>query len=267
MLRLGLIRGAGFDLWRAGGGCHAAWLAASNRRMGLAERIELTLDRASAQNARLVVVNSEMAGRSLQEHYGVSQDRIRLVRNGVDLARFRPAPGRGRPGPCPRLLFLGNGWSRKGLSTALAAVARLPRAQLTVMGSERRPARWKAEAEALGIADRVRFLGPCADPAGALIAHDALLHPTRYDSAANVCLEALACGLPVLTSALDGASEILPERAWVVADPTDAAAFAEAVERALQLGGQGASARAAAEGWAAHSSYERMRSILTELSP
>lgn len=259
---VGMVRAPGFDVWRAGGGCHADWLAAAQRRITAAERIDLHLDRQAARTARRVVVNSTLGGDGLQARYGVAADRIRLIRNGVDLDRFHPRPhARARS-----VVFLGNGWRRKGLSTAILAMQALPEATLDIWGSEARPGRWRAQVQQLGMTDRVRFCGPCPDPAATLPGYDAMVLPTRYDPLANVCLEALACGVPVVTSARNGAAELSPDPGWVVADPSDALAFAHALERALQSRQAASVARAAAEAHPAAAAFDRFRSLLVEPS-
>jgi glycosyltransferase involved in cell wall biosynthesis len=106
------------------------------------------------------------------------------------------------------------------------------------------------------VASRVRFLGPRADPEALLAAADALLLPTRFDAFANASLEAAASGIPVVTSAANGAAEVLGHAALVVADPGDVAGFARALDvlsDPAARASRGASARRAAErrGWPA----------------
>jgi glycosyltransferase involved in cell wall biosynthesis len=86
---------------------------------------------------------------------------------------------------------------------------------------------------------------------------DALLLPTRYDAFANVCLEAAAAGLPVVTSGANGAAEIACDAGIVVDDPEDVAGFARALDRLAEPSARsalGKAARAIAErhGWDAH---------------
>ena len=89
---------------------------------------------------------------------------------------------------------------------------------------------WRREAERLGIADRVEFKGAAPDLAPLLRDADALLLPTRYDAFANVCLEAAASGIPVVTTASNGSAELLREAGIVVDDPDDAGALAAALD-------------------------------------
>ena len=63
-------------------------------------------------------------------------------------------------------------------------------------------------AKDLGLSDRVRFVGYCPDVRDAYFASDFLVHPTFYDPCSNVVLEALACGLPVITTRDNGAAEL-----------------------------------------------------------
>jgi UDP-glucose:(heptosyl)LPS alpha-1,3-glucosyltransferase len=92
-------------------------------------------------------------------------------------------------------------------------------------------------AASLGVGDRVRFAGPVQDISTWYAAADLLLLPTVYDPFANVCLEALACGVPVVTSAANGAAEILTEETGVVVEAaSDVAGFAAAVDTVLGWG-------------------------------
>ncbi len=86
-------------------------------------------------------------------------------------------------------------------------------------------------ARRLGVAERVSFLGHEPDLSSLYRRADGLLLPTRYDAFANVCLEASASGLPVVTSATNGSAEILGSGALVVDDPEDHGGFAEAIDR------------------------------------
>ena len=252
---LGFVRGGAPTIYRAGGGCHAAFLERTGRR-GPSERLEAWLDRSVVQAAGRVVVNSRMAGEELARLYGLSASRTHLIYNGVDLDRFRP----GQRGTA--IGFLGTGFRRKGLETALRAVARVPGAELVVMGRDPNPARYARLAGALGIAQRVRFLGAVDQPEAVLRTLGVMVLPTRYDPFANACLEAMACGVPVVTSAANGAAEVLPEPWLSVADPADDAAFAAALVRALQDRGLGARCRDVAERLPAAGAFQKLHDLI-----
>ena len=109
----------------------------------------------------------------------------------------------------PLFLFVGSGFERKGLAVALKALARLPQGNLLVIGRDRHVARYQRLADDLGLAARVQFLGALPDVRPYYGAADALVLPTLYDPFPNVALEAMACGLPVVTSTTSGAAELI----------------------------------------------------------
>ncbi len=236
------------DIYRAGGGCHAAYLArrhspraARFRRATPRHAVLLWIEgRVFRDPKQWIQCNSHMVRRELARNYAVPDARLVVLYNGVDLERFHP---RRRESDGARLrreigarespvwLFAGSGFQRKGLDTALAALAcAAPRdAELWVVGRDAVPA-WRALAARCGVAERVRFLGPRSDIEAVYAAADALLLPTRYDAFANVCLEAAAAGLPVITSRNNGAAEVIDASGCVIDDPEDVAAFAKALE-------------------------------------
>ncbi len=230
------------DCYRAGDGVHRAWLA---RRTG-AERWWQPLLRAfnpkhrqllaleqslfAHDGARRIIANSQLVRREIIEHYATPADRIAVVYNGLPAACFAPAdPARRararaqfdlRPDDYA-VLFAGTGWTRKGLPHLLRAFARLPaalRPVLLVAG--------RGDLRACQIpapTDRVRFFGPVRDMAPPYAAADVFVAPTLYDPFANACLEALAAGLPVLTTPANGFAEIIdPGVHGDVFDPADA---------------------------------------------
>jgi UDP-glucose:(heptosyl)LPS alpha-1,3-glucosyltransferase len=120
----------------------------------------------------------------------------------------------------------------------------------------------------LGVEARVRFLGFRRDLPACCAAADALLLPTRYDAFANVCLEAAAAGLPVVTSGANGAAELFRNAGRVVEDPEQAGGFAEAIEALAEPGlrrrlGEAARAVAQAHGWDAH--LHALRALFAEV--
>ncbi len=194
-------------------------------------------------------------------------DRLVVIPNGVDLERFDP--GRRKAveerirqsmgqGEGPVWLLVGNGFQRKGLDTAFRALARSGAADavLWVVGTDT-PAPWLRLADELGVGDRVRFLGRRSDIEDVYAAADALILPTRYDSFANVCLEAAAAGLAVVTSGANGAARWLGEAGLVIDDPEDFAGFARALDLLAdpmtreQLGAS-ARRRAETQSWSEH---------------
>ena len=244
-------RVAGADVFHTGEGSHAhymrhtygeraaRWRRASPRHAALL-RLERRIFAARSLHVQCVSARVE---RELAERFQLPSDRLHQIPYGVDLARFSPAA---EPDDCalrreldprcasdaPRFLLAGSGWRRKGLDTAMRALAgmRTKDARLWIAGGDD-PRPWRRLADRLGLATRVRFLGPRRDLERVYRAADALLLPTRYDAFGLVCLEAAACGLPCVLSATAGAAGLLAEAAIVVDDPEDAAGFARALDR------------------------------------
>ena len=231
------------DVIRLGGGCHATYLERahphSSRRFGRwlggispKHRLILAIEaRALAPGAfRCALVNSELVRRDLIERYQVDPEKIRLIRNGVDIERFHPRhrenAGRelrerlGLAGEGPVVLFLGSNYGRKGLDLLLEAfpafLREFPRAKLLVVGADAGISRWKRRARDLGVDPAVTFLGKRNDPEACYAAADLYALPTRYDSFAFTVLEALASGLPVIVSDAAGAAELVGESCGAV---------------------------------------------------
>lgn len=244
---------AGLALYRAGDGVHREWLLQRRRKHGAlrdaldrisgAHRAVLRAERAMFAHPalRCVVCNSEMVRAQIIRHYQVDPAKLVVIRNGVDLERFRP------PSPAERLaarqalgwpegttvfLFVGSGFERKGVDTALRALALAglrDQALLAVVGRDKRLARYQALARSLGIIDAVRFYGPQHEVLPYYHGADALVLPTLYDPQSNAVLEAMACGLPVITSTGCGAAEVLGTQAGYVVDALDPPALARAM--------------------------------------
>ena len=257
------------DVYRAGGGSHASYMerayGASGARLRRASPRHAVLlgieSRVFADPRQTIQCNSEMVREELRVRHGVPDARLALVWNGVDLERFHPRRRaaerervRAEVGAAPEApvwLLVGSELRRKGLDTALRALAAGgPReAELWVCGHAGGEP-WRGLAERLGVAGRLRFLGARADLERVYAAADALLLPTRYDAFANVCLEAAAAGLPVVTSGANGAARFLGAAARVIEDPEDAAGFAKALDALAEPAERarlGAAARARAE--------------------
>src|SRR5262249_33629596 len=122
-------------------------------------------------------------------------------------------------------LFVGINAHLKGLEPLLYAVRLLPREsrfRLLVVGNSQ-TREFTRLAHRLQISDRVRFAGYCADMRDPYFAADLLVHPTFYAPCSHVVPEALACGLPVIPSRFNGASEFLhpPREGYVIDDPHD----------------------------------------------
>jgi hypothetical protein len=118
----------------------------------------------------------------------------------------------GVPDAATVFLLVGSGYARKGVATAIAALARLPAdTYLFVVGRDKARRRYKSLAQRLGVAQRVALLGPQEDVRPFYGAADAFVLPTLYDPCPNAALEAMACALPIVTSTKCGAAELVLE--------------------------------------------------------
>jgi UDP-glucose:(heptosyl)LPS alpha-1,3-glucosyltransferase len=232
------------DAYRAGDGVHADWLArraefeprwrSMLRGFNPKHRQLLALERALfTGGARRVIANSNMVREAIVRRFAFPRERIDVIYNGVPA--FCPPPEArvatrrefGLGDDEFAALFVGSGWDRKGLRFAIEAMngARLSRGTLLVAGcGERGP---------LPRSEVVRFLGPVREMPAVFAAADAFILPTIYDPFSNACLEALAAGLPVITTAHNGFGEIIEPgvEGEVLSDPSDIAALARAIEK------------------------------------
>jgi UDP-glucose:(heptosyl)LPS alpha-1,3-glucosyltransferase len=200
------------DVYRAGDGCHREWLERGHGASARLNPLHLTilgLEKRvfSPERTGWIIANSKRGKDEIIKHYQFPAERIEVIYNGVDLNRFQPRPK--KKGDTIELLFVGTGFERKGLVFCILALGRLPHQyRLTVIGKGaiRRYARVAAD---LGLGDRVRFAGHDLDMPAEYARADLLVHPALYEPFGNVCLEALATGIPVVTSRVNGASEII----------------------------------------------------------
>ncbi len=184
---------------------------------------------------RRVVALSERNAADLENDYGIPRGRLDVIPNGVDCSRFRPDPlARSRvreelslADETPVACFVGNEFERKGLDLALEGLEATADWHLLVVGDDAtRP--YRERLTRLG--PRVQFLGHREDVEALLAASDAFLLPTRHDVTALVGLEAMACGLPILMTAVGGTADYLEDgtNGFVITDPCS---IAEALAR------------------------------------
>jgi UDP-glucose:(heptosyl)LPS alpha-1,3-glucosyltransferase len=245
----------GCDIFRAGDGVHATWLDRRERARGWPARVfnalspwhryTLVAERRVFADPRLkaVICNSRMVRDDIARRFSVPDGKLHVVFNGIDLDAYSPelrerhrlAVRRelGVDDASPVILFVGSGFERKGLRVLIDALAvmRERSAELWVVGRDKHADRYQARARRLGVAHRVRFLGPQVDVKPYYGAADSFALPTLYDPFPNAVLEAWACGLPVVTSDSCGAAELVdPGRNGYVCDALDPAALAHAMD-------------------------------------
>ena len=194
---------------------------------------------------RAIVAIAGMIKDDMIRFHGVDPGRIRVVFNGVDLDRFHPRlRGEERKRERSRLgieegeiaiLLVANNFRLKGVLPAIRMLPRLTERvdrpfRLFVVGRGDTE-KYLAEARRLGVDDRVRFLDYVPDMPPLYAAADIYYHPTFYDSCSLTVLEAFASGLPVITTAKNGASGAITEQATgrVLTDPRDVEETARAL--------------------------------------
>ena len=261
------------DVYRAGDGVHAQWLvnrarAASPWATWLTKchpyhRYVLAAERRTFASPRLkaVICNSRMVREEIRRWFGAEESKLPVIYNGVDLDHFHPGLreqhrvrvlGEFQIPPAARIVaFVGSGFERKGLPQLIRAMAQLDAADhLIVVGEDRSARRLKCIAQSLGLAQRIHWAGPQRDVRPWYAAADVFALPTLYDPFPNAGLEALACGLPVVTTMSCGLAEIIQDakNGHVCTDPLDIAQLAEMLRRSLNEGERmRVSARASAE--------------------
>jgi len=232
------------DAYRAGDGVHAAWLELRKkfeppwkawfRRFSGKHREILMLEKElfGPRGARAVIANSALIREEIVQHFQYPQTQIQVIHNGVPPfnvppdARAHTRASLGLKDDDFAILFAGSGWSRKGLRFAIEAMneAKLDHATLLVAG--------RGNHRAMPKSQYTRFLGPVKDMPPLLAAADAFILPTIYDPFSNACLEALVAGLPVITSAQNGFSEIIESglEGEIIQEPNDVPALAAAIK-------------------------------------
>jgi UDP-glucose:(heptosyl)LPS alpha-1,3-glucosyltransferase len=262
---IGLINTWGTDVLIPQGGVHPASLQCNARRYPAGWRRWLYLA-AKRLNPRFsiyrcvearqydptrrtwVVAVSHFVEGHLRRFHNVPPDRIRVIPNAIDAARLDvPDPIATRlafrrdhaiPPEAPLALFVAHNFRLKGLAPLLQALHRRqldhptrPPLHLAVCGGGRL-APFRRQVKRLGLAHVVHLIGFVPDVRHAFHASDLFVLPSYYDPCSLVVFEALACGLPVITTACNGAGEVMTQgrEGFVVPSPDDIPALAGALE-------------------------------------
>ncbi|MSQ94965.1 MAG: glycosyltransferase family 1 protein [Gemmataceae bacterium] len=243
------------------------------------------------QQAPLIVVNSFMVRDHFLRHYHVPPGQLHVVRSSIDPQRFPEQDRlkcrlecREKYGIAPNEvvgLFAAMNYHLKGLEPLLYAIERLfqrpefvdnrPAFRLMVVGKPEAHV-YQRLARKLGIDDVVRFVGFCPEMRNAYFAADFLVHPTFYDPCSLVVLEALACGLPIITTRYNGASELMhtsppQQEGYVISDPHDHQELGWCLAQMLDPGRRHAftqATRRTALQWTFEQHYRQLMGVLTE---
>ncbi|MBJ7354225.1 MAG: glycosyltransferase family 4 protein [Thermoleophilaceae bacterium] len=220
--------------------CHAAWAREPGRATrasgsGRLRRINAWVAALLSRAGETVVYRPSRCGKlvAMSRSGAAELDELfpamrpaRVIPNGVELERFIPDPAarrqlRAELGVAenqPVAIFLGGDWRRKGLPQVIDAIAKQPSWQLIVAGRGDVDSMTR-QAQQLGVAGRVHFVGPVSEPERYLAAADALTMPSTYEPWGNAALEACASGLPVVVAQAHGVRDFVEdERSGLIVD-------------------------------------------------
>ena len=219
---------AGCHLYRAGDGVHLEWLRRRRVSLGFFARLGTYLNpyhwyvlraerRMFADSAlKAVICNSRMVRDEIRRSFALDPEKLHVIHNAIDITQYTPAvrafrdevrAAVGIPADSVAFVFVGSGFQRKGLDAVLPA---LPiGAHLVVVGKDRKVRRYQRMARQQGCADRVHFVGGQADVRPYYGAADAFVLPSLYEPFSSTVIEAMACGLPAVTSTHNGAAEAI----------------------------------------------------------
>lgn len=204
------------------------WNILLNPRRGMMARVEQSL--LTGDRPPITLALSDYVKRSVREHYPLPDDRLATLFNAVDLERFAPSPALSHD--YVNGLFIGQDFERKGLMQALLAASMLKEARLKITVVGRRDPHFRPPADA---GAQVSFAGETRDPRPFYRDADFFVLPTKHDPCSLVVLEALAMGVPVISTKFNGATEIMTDgvHGFVLDDPNDVDALAISMRKML----------------------------------
>lgn len=216
------------DVFRVTEQLHSEWMPIRYSKISLLNprhRSILKLEKQifTGNKVRRIVTNSELVRRQIISRYAFDERRISVIRNGVDRSIFYPVRDkdekkalRAKLGISSErlvLLFVAGNFRIKGLEQAIRVISGLEKRirnniLLMVIGGDN-PTPYSGLAEELSVSGNISFAGSRKNMRDYYAASDLLFYPSLYEPFANVCLEACASALPVLTTELNGSSELV----------------------------------------------------------
>ncbi|MCX7965979.1 MAG: glycosyltransferase family 4 protein [Syntrophorhabdaceae bacterium] len=225
------------DVYQSHGGVHKVWMEreiesydnpverhikAFFLKSSIHQRIQKWISEYPIKHKRYnrVVAISHMVKDHMMANYGISEDKIEVIYNGVDTQRFKPNE-RKNDNKRTRILFSAGNFRLKGLSPLINALELISKKRkdfsLIVMGRGRKD-RYMRLIEEKGLKDHVVFTGETSSPEDVYRESHISAHPTFYDACSLTTMEAMASGLPVITTRWNGASGLISEKEGFVID-------------------------------------------------
>lgn len=225
------------NIFRIGDGVKKEWLLQRNIRLPWYKRFSwminpfhlmyMFLEKKTILNTKLIIANSERVKEDILKHYKVDPKKIKVVHNGVENKEFIKYST--KEDICKELgiskdkkiiLFIGNGFFRKGVLQFLTTLSKLKRDDFhaVIIGGDKHINKYKQISKNLDV--KADFIGKTGDTGKFLIASDIFLFPTIFDPFSNVVLEAMIYKNAVITTKNNGASEVL-ENDFVMKNPED----------------------------------------------
>lgn len=257
-LVIGFARILNQDIVRCGGGTHKVFLNRIKETEGLLKRSARTLslyhnsllaiEKIQLQRGNLrILAISEVVKKEIIDVYGVPNDTMEVIYDGIDTDTFSPdkkvlyrvetRTRFGIPQDSTLILFLGNGFKRKGLETLFNSIALIEDKNVycLVVGGDSLLNSYKELSDKLGIGGRVVFAGAQKEPEKFYASADIFVLPSIQEAFGNAVLEAMACGLPIITTEVAGASELMTDglERFILKDPKDAKSLAEMIRELL----------------------------------
>jgi UDP-glucose:(heptosyl)LPS alpha-1,3-glucosyltransferase len=229
------------DIYRAGDGCHIEWLKQRWKRKNFLGRLSIVMNPyhwlililenmiLSKHKFKKIIAGSNFVKRNIIDNYNVDEKDIKIIYNGVDIEKFQPKNREKYRGEIRNrysidenafvVLFVGSGFERKGLNYLIYAVERIPQHVTVLVVGKGSPNKYYH----LMKNQNIIFCGIQKDIHKYYAASDLFAFPTIYEPFGNVYLEALASGLPVITTRLSGVAEIIEDgkQGFVIDEPED----------------------------------------------
>ncbi|MDH3974420.1 MAG: glycosyltransferase family 4 protein [Deltaproteobacteria bacterium] len=253
---IGFTRVLKQDLVRCGGGTHKLFVEKMKSAEGGFKRLLRSISpyhnaliavekKQFQRGCKKVLAISEVVKHEIMSVYSVPEDRIEVIYDGIDTKLFSPEKREkyryeirekfSIPQDAFVILFLGSGYKRKNLTTLLEALPQVnhKNTYCLVVGGDKRPQSYAAKARSLGIEDKTVFAGVQKEAEKFYGAADIFVIPSLQEAFGNVVLEAMASGLPAVTTSLSGASEVMEGemKSLVLNDPHNVQGLAKIISK------------------------------------